>query len=186
MPRYFSTTAIVINKKSVKESDLLITLLTPSLGKIVAIAKGVKNIKSTRLGSLQLGNLIKAHFYSKNNFLWLSESQTIVSFLQTDKSLAQLNLLFYFLEIINHFIAENQNIEGVFDISCHLVDAINRNQVKTYIQNEILLLHTLGFGTSEDITQSFNQKNYRACQKLLKNTFESIIEHPLQSNKLFR
>jgi recombinational DNA repair protein (RecF pathway) len=169
MPRYLSTTAIVINKKSVKESDLLVTLLTPNLGKIVAIAKGIKNI-----------------LYSKNDFLWLSESQTIVSFLQTDKSLAQLNLLFYFLEIINHFIAENQQIENVFDISCHLVDAINRNQVKTYIQNEILLLHTLGFGTSEDITKSFNQKNYRVCQKLLKNTFESIIEHPLQSNKLFR
>jgi DNA repair protein RecO (recombination protein O) len=186
MPRYFSTTAIVINKKNVKESDLLVTLLTPSLGKIVAIAKGIKSIKSSRLGTIQLGNLIKAHLYQKNDFLWLSESQTIVSFLQTDKNLSQLNLLFYFLEIINHFIAENQNIEGVFDISCRLVDAINRNQVKTYIHNEILLLHTLGFGTSKEVTESFDQKNYRLCQKLLKSYFESIIEHPLQSNKLFR
>jgi DNA repair protein RecO len=129
MPRYLSTTAIVINKKSVKESDLLVTLLTPNLGKIVAIAKGIKNIKSSRLGTIQLGNLIKAQLYQKNDFLWLSESQTIVSFLQTDKSLAQLNLLFYFLEIINHFIAENQQIENVFDISCHLVDAIRSKPI---------------------------------------------------------
>ena len=63
MDHYKSTLGIVINKKTTKESDLLITLLTPKMGKIVAIAKGAKNIKSSRLGNLQLGNTIKAQLY---------------------------------------------------------------------------------------------------------------------------
>ena len=42
MPRYLSTEALVINKKTLKETDLLITLLTPKDGKIIALAKEAK------------------------------------------------------------------------------------------------------------------------------------------------
>ena len=82
MDKYQSTECIVINRKNSKEIDSLITLLTPQNGKIVALAKGAKNIKSSRLGSLQLGNIIKAHLYQKNDFSWISETQTIHQFLQ--------------------------------------------------------------------------------------------------------
>ena len=86
MDRYTSTVGIVINKKTSKESDLLITILTPKLGKIVALAKGAKNIKSSRLGNLQLGNTIKVQLYQKNDFTWISESQNLIPFMQTDKN----------------------------------------------------------------------------------------------------
>lgn len=186
MDRYLSTLGIVINKKTSKEADLVITLLTPKLGKIVALAKGAKNIKSSRLGNLQLGNTIKVQLYQKNNFNWLSESQNIIPFMQTDKNLAQLNLLFYFLEIVNQLIAENQQIEKVFDISQNIINAINKNLLNSYIQNEINFLEVLGFGVPNDIKENFIKKDYKASQKLIKRFFESIIEKPLESNKLFK
>jgi len=186
MDRYQSTTGIVINRKSVKESDLLITLLTPKKGKIVALAKGVKSIKSSRLGSLQMGNIIKVNLYQKDDFIWISESQTISPFLQDKKSLTQLNLLFYFLEIINRLIAENQYIENVYEISKNIIEAINKNQVIKYIENEIKLLSVLGFGVAPEIIENFNQKDYKNAQRLIKQFFESIIEKPLESNKLFK
>lgn len=186
MDRYQSTLAIVINKKTSKEADLLVTLLTPKLGKIVALAKGAKNIKSTRLGNLQLGNTIKVQLYQKNDFTWISETQNVIPFLQTNKSLAQLNLLFYFLEIINQLIAENQHIEGIFNISQNIINAINKNLIHQYIFNEINFLELLGFGVPLEIKQSFAQKDYKTSQKLIKRFFESIIEKPLESNKLFK
>jgi DNA repair protein RecO (recombination protein O) len=186
MDRHISTVALVINKKTSKESDLVITLLTPRLGKIVALAKGAKSIKSSRLGNLQLGNVIKAQLYQKNNFFWISETQNIVPFLQNNKNLAQLNLLFYFLEIVNLFVAENQQIEKIFDISQNIITAINKNLIHQYIQNEIYFLETLGFGVPQDIKDNFNNKDYKNSQKLIKSFFESIIEKPLESNKLFR
>ncbi len=186
MDRYLSTLGIVINKKTSKEADLVITLLTPKLGKIVALAKGAKNIKSSRLGNLQLGNTIKVQLYQKNNFNWLSESQNIIPFMQTDKNLAQLNLLFYFLEIVNQLIAENQQIEKVFNISQNIINAINKNLLNSYIQNEINFLEVLGFGVPNDIKENFIKKDYKASQKLIKRFFESIIEKPLESNKLFK
>ena len=186
MERYQSTLGIVINKKTSKEADLVITLLTPKLGKIVALAKGAKNIKSSRLGNLQLGNTIKVQLYQKDNFYWLSESQNISPFLQTNKSLAQLNLLFYFLEIVNQLIAENQQIEKVFDISQNIINAINKNLLNSYIQNEINFLEVLGFGVPNEIKENFAKKDYKTSQKLIKRFFESIIEKPLESNKLFK
>ena len=186
MDRHISTLALVINKKNSKEADLVITLLTPRIGKIIALAKGAKSIKSSRLGNLQLGNIIKVQLYQKNNFFWISETQNIVTFLQTDKNLAQLNLLFYFLEILNLFVAENQQIEKIFDISQNIITAINKNLIHQYIQNEIYFLETLGFGVPQDIKDNFDNKDYKTSQKLIKRFFESIIEKPLESNKLFR
>ena len=186
MDKYQNTIGIVINKKTVKETDLLITLLTPRLGKIIALAKGAKNIKSSRLSSLQLGNTVKVQLYQKNDFLWLSEAQTITPFLQSEKNLTQLNLLFYFLEILNRLIAENQQIENIYQISQEIIDAINQNQLNRYIKNEILFIETLGFGIPNEINQYFEKKDYKTTQQLIKGFFESIIEKPLESNKLFK
>jgi len=186
MDRYKTTLGIVINRKTIKETDLLITLLTPKDGKIIALAKGAKNIKSSRLGSLQMGNIIKAHLYQKNDFLWISESQTVIPFLQNSKSLTQFNLLFYLLEIINRLIAENQHIEGVFIISQNIIESINKNLVNHYIENEIRLLEVLGFGIPPEIKSNFSKKEYKITQQLIKKFFESIIEKPLESNKLFK
>lgn len=186
MDRYQTSEALVLNKRTLKESDVLITLLTPRLGKIVALAKGAKNIKSSRLGSLQLGNRIKVHLYKKNDFTWISETKNISPFLQLNKSLTQASLLFYFLEIINHFIAENQQIEGVYQISCNIVNSINNNQFNVFIKNEMNLLEILGFGVPLEIEKYYFEKDYKAAQKYLKNYFESIIEKPLESNKLFK
>ena len=186
MDKYQNTIGIVINKKTIKETDLLITLLTPKQGKIVALAKGAKNIKSSRLSSLQLGNTIKVQLYQKNDFLWLSEAQTITPFLQSQKNLTQINLLFYFLEILNRLIAENQHIEKIYQISQEIIDAINQNQLNRYIKNEILFLETLGFGVPEEINKYFAKKDYKTAQQLIKGFFESIIEKPLESNKLFK
>lgn len=186
MEKYQSTIGIVINKKTIKESDLLITLLTPKKGKITALAKGAKNIRSSRLSTLQLGNIIQAQLYYKNEYIWISESKTISPFLQHKKTLTQLNLLFYFLEIVNNLIADNQQIEGIYEISQKIIDAINNNLINQYVRNEILFLQVLGFGLPQDIIDYYNKKDYKTTQQLIKRFFESIIEKPLESNKLFK
>lgn len=186
MPNYSITTGLVINKRTYKDNDLIVTLLTPLVGKIVTRALGAKNIKSSRLASLQLGNIIKVHLYERNNQIWLSEAQTLTSFLHHKKTLTQHNLLFYFLELINQLVAENQHTPGIYEISAAIVNAINDNNFKLYIKNEIELIKLLGFGLPDEIVNFYQSGNYQSCQKYLKSFFESIIENKLESNKLFR
>jgi DNA repair protein RecO len=186
MSRYLTTLGIVIKRNVYRESDLVITLLTPTLGKIVTIAKGARNIKSTRLSHLQLGNTIKAHLYQKDNRFWLTEGVSTVNFLNSPKNLSQLNLLFYFLELINRVIAENQQIDQIFSISSNLISAINTHQAKDYIQNEIALISVLGFGLPDVIIELFKSQHYRSCQSHINRFLETITEKPFESNKLFK
>lgn len=186
MSHYISTEALVINKRNHKDNNLRITLLSPTLGKIHCSAIGVKNIKSSRLGALQLGNIIKCSLFSKNDQYWISEAKATISFLNTDKSLTQINLLFYFLEIINYFIAENQSSPIIFQTTKNIIKAVNLNQFHLLIKYEIDFLQQLGFGVPPEISESFAQEKYIACQNLLKKYLESIIEKPLISNKLFK
>jgi DNA repair protein RecO len=186
MDRYQNVLAIVIGKKTYRDQDLIVTLLTKDIGKIFAIAKGVKNIRSRRLGTLQLGNQVKISLYQKDQRYWVNESATIDSFLSEPKNLAQTNLLFYLLEIINCLVAENQQIEGVYQKTSLAIKAISQNRVPQFIQNEIELLRDFGFGIPPEIDRSFAAKDFKTTQRLIKVFTESIIEKPLESNKLFR
>lgn len=186
MNRYQTVTGIVVNKKITKESDLFVSLLTPNNGKIVALAKGAKTIKSSRLSSLQLANTIKAQIYQKNNFNWLSETQTINSFLNSSTSLTQINLTFYFLEIVNSLIAENQQINEVFNISQNIIKSISKNDIISFINFEIKFISTLGFGIPQEIISAFNKKEYKKTQNLLRHYFENITEKKFESTKLFK
>ncbi len=186
MNQYTSSVGIVINKKRLRESDLLITLLTPSQGKVVALAKGAQNIKSNRLGSLQLGNIVKVTLYKKNESTWISEAQTINQFLLNPKNLTQINLMFYFLEFLNQVTVENQQVDEIYHSTVKVIDSINKNELKRYISEEINFIKILGFGIPPEIEKYHEAKDYKTTQQLIKGYLESIIEKPLESNKLFK
>lgn len=185
MSRYHSSFGIIINLRSIGEADLMVTLLTDDSGKIRLLAKGVKSLRSQRLRSLQLGNIVRAQYYKKNDFYWLNEITSLVQFLHERKSLTQLNLLFYFLEILNHFIADDQQIEGIYAISSNIIKAISDNQLTALVRHEIEFITLLGFGIPEEILSAYNISDLITCQKHIRQFLESIIEKPLTSSKLF-
>ncbi len=179
-----NTEAIIINTKDNHEKNLQITLLTPNLGKIICLASGAKSIKSVRAQSLQLGNIVRVSLYQKNNYYWLTESQSILSFLQKDHQLIQLSLLFYFLEILKNFTSENESSPKLFDLSTQAITSLYHNQWPKFINQQIKILNTLGFGAPLDLQQNYDNKNYQLAQQQLILYFESILQKPLASHKL--
>jgi len=176
--------AIIVNIRNSREKDIQITILTPNLGKINVVAAGAKSIKSVRSQSLQLGNIVSVSLYQKNNFYWLTESQSILSFLQKDHQLVQLNLLFYFLEIIKNFAPESESSPVLFELSATAITSLYNNQWPKFIKNQIDILNTLGFGAPLDLQQNYLDKNYQLAQQQLILYFESILQKPLASHKL--
>jgi len=183
--QYFNTKAIVIKRRVYRESDLIVTLLTENFGKIVAIAKSAKSIRSSRGSSLQLGNTIFVQLYHKNNFYWVSETRIIDHLLKTNKKLVQLNLLFLVLEIADYLVADNQQIDGIYQQFLNMITSIESNNFYSFIKHEMDILEILGFGVPPEIYLSFSQKNYSETQSLLKKYFESILEKKLSSSELF-
>ena len=185
MSKFVTTTAVVINKRRQKEGDLLVTIFTPNLGKINCIAKGAQSLKSRRLGHLEIGSLIKVSLYEKNSYYWLSETESLSSFLHSSSSLSQINLLFYFLEIVNTLLPTEQSQPELYQIIVKVVEAISLNHFTIFIQQEILFLEKLGYGIPKEISAAYQNKDYKTAQQLIKRFCESIIEKPLKSNTLF-
>lgn len=186
MTPYSTTEAVVIYKSVSQEQDLKVILYTKTLGKIRATAKGGNSFKSSRLGALQLGNIVKVHLFQKNDFYWLSEATTITSFRLHQKNLTHYQLLFLVLEITAQLTPFQQPQNQIYVTIRHLIDSINHNRFAHFIHFEIQLLQQLGFGVPSNINDSFSLKNYPHTQTLLKKYLEEIIEKPLHSAKLFQ
>lgn len=185
MSKFVTTTAVVINKRRQKEGDLLITLFTPNLGKINCIAKGAQSLKSRRLGHLEIGSIIKVSLFEKNSYYWISESESISSFLHKSSTLSQINLLFYFLEIVNTLLPNEQSQPELYQIIVKIIDSISENHFSIFIKQEIIFLEKLGYGIPNEISKSIEMEDYKNTQQLIKRFCESIIEKPLHSSKLF-
>ncbi len=185
MPKFISTEALVINKQRRHEGDLLITLLTPNFGKISCLAKGAQSLKSKRLGHLEIGTIIKSSLYDKNSFYWLSETESVTAFLKYSSSLSQINLLFYFLEIVNKLLPFDQKQSKLYQIVVSGVKSISQNHYASFIKEEMSFLDELGYGLPTEISLSYKNKDYKMAQGLIKKYCESIIEKSLYSHKLF-
>jgi DNA repair protein RecO len=180
----FTTKAIVISRKSQQEKNISLTLLTPNLGKIYAIATGAKSIKSRRQGSLQPGNIINVHLFPKEKFFLITEVETTNSFLLFKKNLIQLNLLFCILEIVRNVSSENEPSLPLFSNIESIILSLQENHLYSFLNNQIKLLNLLGFGIPSGINQNLLDKKYHQVQQQLLNYFESILEKPLFSRKL--
>ncbi len=80
-PRTYQTEAIVIRKIKLGEADRILTLYTPQLGKIRAVAKGVRRPRSKLAGHLELLTHSLVSLARGRNLDTIIGSQTINSFL---------------------------------------------------------------------------------------------------------
>jgi DNA repair protein RecO len=183
MSRSFSSEAIVIDQKTSGEKDIYLTLLTPKYGKIRCHALGASSIRSKNRNSLQLGNILSVQISTRNSYFYLNESVNLESFLLNPKKLILFSLLFYVLEIVKETIPENDPSEKAYGLVKKLIQSLNQNQLKTFIQNQLSLLDHLGFGTP-DISGPLASAHYSQAQKILIAHFESILQKPLVSHKL--
>jgi DNA repair protein RecO (recombination protein O) len=113
-PRSYQTRAIVIKKTKLGEADRILTLYTPDLGKIQAVAKGVRRPKSKMAGHLELLTHSQVSLARGRNLDIITGSQTIDSFLplKTDLWLASYGL--YVIELVNQFTPDQAEDEALF------------------------------------------------------------------------
>jgi DNA repair protein RecO (recombination protein O) len=80
-PRDYKTEAIIIKNTRLGEADRILTLYTPHLGKIQAVAKGVRQPKSKMSGHLELLTYSMVSLARGKNLATVTGSQTINGFL---------------------------------------------------------------------------------------------------------
>jgi len=105
-PRNYQTEAIVIKKIKLGEADRILTFYTPHLGKIRAVAKGVRRPRSKMAGHLELLTHSQVSLARGRNLDTVTGSQTINSFLPLKSDLWLTSCALYATELVEQFTAD--------------------------------------------------------------------------------
>ena len=106
-PRNYQTEAIIIKKTKLGEADRILTLYTPHLGKIQAVAKGVRRPRSKLAGHLELLTHSQVSLARGRNLDTITGSQTINSFLLLKSNLELTSRALYAIELVDQFTADH-------------------------------------------------------------------------------
>lgn len=110
-------TAEVICLKAIDfgEADKILHLYSPEVGRISAIAKGVKKAKSKLAGACELLNLSEVQLSRGKNLDVLCQYQPRQTFTRIRANLLKLAYAMLYAELINHIAAESDS-HAVFDL----------------------------------------------------------------------
>jgi DNA repair protein RecO (recombination protein O) len=115
-PRNYQTEAIIIKKTKLGEAGRILTLYTPQLGKIQAVAKGVRRPRSKMAGHLELLTHSLVSLARGRNIDTITGSQTINSFLPLKSDLKLTSYALYATELVNQFAADNVEDYPLFQL----------------------------------------------------------------------
>lgn len=135
-PRTYQTEAIIIKKTKLGEADRILTLYTPDLGKIQAVAKGIRRPRSKLAGHLELLTYSLVTFARGRNLDTIIGSQAIDSFLALKSDLGLTASALYLTEMIAQFTPEHVEDRMLFRL---LLDTLH--QLSQTPNRELLLRH---------------------------------------------
>jgi DNA repair protein RecO (recombination protein O) len=167
-PRVYKTEAIVLKRTNLGEADGIVTLFTPNLGKLKAVAKGVRRPKSKLGGHLDLLTQSSLLLAQGQNLDVITQSQTIEGFLPLRSDLWRASCAIYLAELVDQFTPEQVENYPIYRLLqttlLRLCEARSNEIVLRYF--ELQLLSYLGY--QPELYQCLNCK---APLTLAKNFF---------------
>ncbi|MEM9367060.1 MAG: DNA repair protein RecO [Planctomycetota bacterium] len=154
------TTALVLRTVEFSETSLIVTLLTEDLGRVSAIAKGARRIKSPFEGSLDLLSVCRIVLIPKAGDVLdiLTESKLRRRFRAGTRSLERLYAGYYVAELLRLLIDDDDPHAELFRLTLEILDWIDSPGAKTLpsVGHALLLfdaqaLRLLGHAPSIDL-----------------------------------
>ena len=135
-PRTYKTEAVVLRQIPLGEADRILTLYTPDIGKVRAVAKGVRRVKSRLGGHLELLNRVSVALYEGKSLDVVTEAQVVQSFRGLREDLEPLSRAMYVAEIVDGFSSERSPNSAIYTL---LVDVLA--ELEKAAPHDLLLRH---------------------------------------------
>ena len=111
----FSDIGFVLKIYELPEASKLISVWCKRFGKKMTIAKGAGKILSRKGGSLDLLNLAKFSFHQGRTYALITEVELQNDYHTLKEDLKNISNVFYLLDILNHFLPEEETTSALFD-----------------------------------------------------------------------
>ena len=146
-PRVYQTEAIVLKRIKLGEADRILTLYTPNLGKIRAVAKGSRRTTSKLGGHVELLTHSQLMLARGRNLDIVTQAQTIHNFLTIKENLDKLSFGLYISELVDSFTPDHAEDHRLFDLLLETLQQLSQDKDAGSILRyfELRLLDYLGY-----------------------------------------
>jgi len=173
--KFVTTTAIILRQINFSDSDKIFSLLTPDLGRVSAIAKGVRKIKSRKAGHLDLGNVVKVSLAEGKNIYILTQAELVVS--PPKNQLSVMAIIFETLETLGKLLHDGQDAAVFYPLYITFLQGVKINHMVDFYLEDFYrgIFKLSGFWQESLITYSLSQ---------LRSYFENVVETHINSRYL--
>lgn len=171
------TKGIVLVESNMGDSDKMVTLLTPGLGKIGCAAKGARKPKSTLLAGTQYLCFADYILYESNNTYNINSCDVIEIFYNLRIDLEKLQCAANITKVVNEVATENENNYKTLQLLLNTIYMISETQMDRELITstfKMRLASVLGYtpqvekcvscGTKENITHFSIKDNGFKCE----------------------
>ena len=146
-PRSYRTQAIVLGHIEYGEADRIIRLFTAEKGKITAIAKGIRKIRSRKAGHLEPFTRVSLFLAKGRDLDIITQAETLDPYIGLREDLERVALASYVVEVIDRFTYEEGQNVGMFQLLANTLSRLETQQnAETVVHYyETRLLDLLGF-----------------------------------------
>lgn len=123
--RLYRVEAIVLKRTDHGEADRLLTLLTPELGKLRAIAKGARKPSSRKSGHIELFTHTHLLLAKGKQLDVVTQADTLDAFLPLRENLERVGYAYYLAELVDKFSEEGAENRAVFDLLLRALSALS-------------------------------------------------------------
>ena len=145
--RSYRTQAVVLGHIEYGEADRILKLFTFEKGKITAIAKGVRKIRSRKAGHLEPFTRVSLFLAKGRSMDIITQAETIDPFMGLRNNLTRVAFASYIVEVLDRFTyEEGQNI-SIFHLLIETLSRLEHQENPETVAHyyEIRLLDLLGF-----------------------------------------
>ncbi len=146
-PRVYKTEAVVLKHTLLGDADKILTLYTPHLGKVRAVAKGARRAKSRLAGHIEPLTRSAMLLSQGQNLDVVSQSETINGFLGLREDLERTTLGIYAAELVDLFTLQDDASPSLYNLFLITLEALCKaaNPAMVIRYYETRLLDSLGF-----------------------------------------
>ena len=118
------TSGLILRETETRETDKILTVLTPDMGKIPLVARGARRKNSPLAASCQLLAYSELTIYRRGTWRYLSEASTRELFGGLRGDIERLALASYFAELTESVTAEEQPAEEILSLLLNALYAL--------------------------------------------------------------
>jgi DNA repair protein RecO (recombination protein O) len=140
--RTLRSEAIVLRHKNWGEADRMLWLYTRNLGKIQAIAKGVRKIRSRKAGHLEPFTCCNLLLARGRSFLIITQAETLLPFINLRADLLRVGYASYVVELLDRFTYDEDDNQLLYQLVKKTLSRIN-NDPEPFLAVRYFEIHVL-------------------------------------------